>query len=72
MGPRRDPELIGSLISKGKGHDASGQHDCLPYNESINFLGWRAEALPSPLPSQRSVSKVDRGKKEMVLVKKRI
>lgn len=48
-------ELIGSVISKGKGHDASGQYDCLPYNESINFLGWRAEVLLSPLPSQRSV-----------------
>lgn len=53
MGARR--ELIGSVISKGKGHDASGQYDCLPYNESINFLGWRAEVLLSPLPSQRSV-----------------
>lgn len=55
MGARR--ELIGSVISKGKGHDASGQYDCLPYNESINFLGWRAEVLLSSLPSQRSVEK---------------
>lgn len=64
MGPRRDPELIGSLISKRKGHDASGQHDCLPYNESINFLGWRAEALLSPLPSQRSVARLIEEKKK--------